>query len=309
MISYRMNELVIKADKLTKYYGKTRGIDNLDLAVERGDFFGFIGPNGAGKSTCIRTLLGLIRPTGGSAQVLGHDIVTGHDEILKSVGYLPSEINFYSGMKVRDAIRYSADLRGVDCNSVSSALAERLDLDMDKRVDDLSLGNRKKVGIICAVQHRPELLILDEPTSGLDPLMQKEFFRILTEQNENGATIFLSSHILSEVQAHCRTAAFIKDGRIMISDRVEKLEETGARKVVLRGQLSQAFVSEVRAMVGTSVSDLVFDDSSASFLYNGDISRLLALLAAEKLRDVSITEPTMEEIFLNYYERGQEARS
>ena len=309
MIPFRMNDHVIKPNKLTKYYGKTRGIENLDLAVEKGDFFGFIGPNGAGKSTCIRTLLGLIKPTGGSASVLGHDIVTGHDGILRSVGYLPSEINFYSGMKVRDAIRYSADLRGADCNAVAASLAKRLDLDMDKKVDDLSLGNRKKVGIICAVQHRPELLILDEPTSGLDPLMQKEFFSILTEQNEKGATIFLSSHILSEVQAHCRSAAFIKDGRIIISDRVEKLEETGAKKVVLRGQLSGSFVSEIRGMTGTAVSDPVLDESSASFLYNGDISRLLALLAAENLRDVSITEPTMEEIFLNYYERGQEARS
>lgn len=306
---YSMDNLVIRTERLTKYYGKTRGIRDLDLKVESGDFFGFIGPNGAGKSTCIRTLLGLIKPTGGREQVLGHDIVTGHDEILKSVGYLPSEISFYSGMKVRDAIRYSADLRGADCSSVADSLAKRLDLDMDRKVDDLSLGNRKKVGIICAVQHRPELLILDEPTSGLDPLMQKEFFSILREQNENGATIFLSSHILSEVQAHCRTAAFIKDGRILISDRVEKLEETGARKVVLRGRLSTAFVSEIRAMNGTEVSDPVLEDSSASFLYNGDISRLMALLAAEKLRDVSITEPTMEEIFLNYYERGQEVRS
>ena len=308
MIPVRMKDHVIKAEKLTKYYGKTRGIENLDLTVEKGDFFGFIGPNGAGKSTCIRTLLGLIKPTGGSAQVLGHDIVSGHDEILKSVGYLPSEINFYSGMKVRDAIRYSADLRGSDCSAVADTLAKRLDLDMDKKVDDLSLGNRKKVGIICAVQHRPELLILDEPTSGLDPLMQKEFFNILTEQSENGATIFLSSHILSEVQTHCRTAAFIKDGRIIISDSVGKLEETGAKKVVLRGQLSEAFFSGIRSMTGTSVSDPVFDESSASFLYNGDISHLLALLAAENLRDVSITEPTLEEIFLNYYERGQEAR-
>ena len=296
---------IIEAKKLTKYYGKIRGIEDLDLTVEKGDFFGFIGPNGAGKSTCIRTLLGLIKPTGGSATVMGQDIVTGHDRILESVGYLPSEINFYSGMKVRDAVRYSADLRGKDCGRVASALAERLGLDMEKKVDDLSLGNRKKVGIICAVQHEPQLLILDEPTSGLDPLMQKEFFDILTEQNGKGATIFLSSHILSEVQAHCRTAAFIKEGRIIISDRVEKLEETGARKVALRGQLSEGFESEIRRLSGLSgnvVSDIVMDGTYASFLYNGDISRLLALLASEKLRDVSITEPTMEEIFMNYYE-------
>ena len=314
---------VIEANKLTKYYGKSKGIEDLDLAVEQGDFFGFIGPNGAGKSTCIRTLLGLIRPTGGSARVLGHDIVTGHDEILKRVGYLPSEINFYSGMKVKDAIRYSADLRRKDCSAVAAELVERLDLDTEKKVDDLSLGNRKKAGIICALQHQPELLILDEPTSGLDPLMQREFFRILTEQHEKGATIFLSSHILSEVQTHCRTAAFIKDGRIIISDRVERLEETGAKKVTIRGKISEELAAELRRMesserdqgnVGVktpgvlakrsehAVTDLVLESKYASFLYSGNISRLLKLLADEKLWDVSITEPAMEEIFMNYYE-------
>ena len=237
---------VIEAKRLTKYYGTSKGIDGLDLVVEKGDFFGFIGPNGAGKSTCIRTLLGLIMPTGGSATVLGHDIVTGHNEILKSVGYLPSEINFYSGMKVKDAIRYSAQLRGMDCSKTAAELAERLDLDTEKKVDDLSLGNRKKAGIICAIQHEPELLIMDEPTSGLDPLMQREFFRILSEQNEKGKTVFLSSHILAEVQAHCRTAAFIKDGRIIICDRVEKLEETGAKKVTLRGKVSGKLAAELK---------------------------------------------------------------
>ncbi|MBR6172873.1 MAG: ABC transporter ATP-binding protein [Eubacterium sp.] len=297
---------VIEAKKLTKYYGTSKGIDGLDLAVEKGDFFGFIGPNGAGKSTCIRTLLGLIMPTGGSATVLGHDIVTGHNEILKSVGYLPSEINFYSGMKVKDAIRYSAQLRGMDCSKTAAELVERLDLDTEKKVDDLSLGNRKKAGIICAIQHEPELLIMDEPTSGLDPLMQREFFRILSEQNEKGKTVFLSSHILAEVQAHCRTAAFIKDGRIIICDRVEKLEETGAKKVTLRGKVSGKLAAELKEMEqnrqGREVAELVLEDRYASFLYGGDISRLLKLLAEERLKDLSITEPTMEEIFMNYYE-------
>ncbi len=314
---------VIEANKLTKYYGKSKGIEDLDLAVEQGDFFGFIGPNGAGKSTCIRTLLGLIRPTGGSATVLGHDIVTGHDEILKRVGYLPSEINFYSGMKVKDAIRYSADLRRKDCGAAAAELVERLDLDTEKKVDDLSLGNRKKAGIVCALQHQPELLIMDEPTSGLDPLMQREFFQILTEQHEKGATIFLSSHILSEVQAHCRTAAFIKDGRIIISDRVEKMEATGAKKVTVRGKISEELAAELRRLESSEreqgntsakapgsytkqsehvVTDLVLDGKYASFLYSGNISHLLKLLVEEKLWDVSITEPTMEEIFMNYYE-------
>jgi ABC-2 type transport system ATP-binding protein len=299
---------VIEAEKLTKYYGKSMGIEGLDLSVEQGDFFGFIGPNGAGKSTCIRTLLGLIFPTGGRASVLGHDIVTGHDEILKHIGYLPSEINFYSGMKVKEVIRYSAKLQGKDCSGEAEKLCTRLDLDTEKKVDDLSLGNRKKAGIVCAVQHRPELLILDEPTSGLDPLMQREFFKILEEQNQAGATVFLSSHILSEVQAHCRTAAFIKDGKIIISDRVEKLEETGAKKVVVRGTISEHLLQELKKQEksgrgkGGTVTDLNPDEGAVSFLYSGEIPKLLTLLASESPRDVSITEPTMEEIFMNYYE-------
>ncbi|MBR6229733.1 MAG: ABC transporter ATP-binding protein [Eubacterium sp.] len=290
------NTNIIETNNLTKYYGKNRGIEGLNLAVEQGDVFGFIGPNGAGKSTCIRTLLGLIFPTGGEARIFGLDIVADHDEILKHIGYLPSEINFYHGMKVSDAIRYSASLRKKDCSKRAAELMDRLSLDPNKKVDDLSLGNRKKVGILCAIQHDPELVILDEPTSGLDPLMQHEFFRILTEQNERGATIFLSSHILSEVQTYCRTAAFIKDGRVILSDRVEKLEETGAKKVVLRGEWHEDMMTRLE-----HVSDLSEEKGYASFLYSGDIHELLQVLAAENLRDVTITEPTLEEIFMNYY--------
>ena len=191
---------IIETNGLTKSYGKSRGINKLNLSISEGDFFGFIGPNGAGKSTTIRTLLGLITPTDGSAKVLGYDIVKDNQKILSQVGYLPSEINFYSKMKVKDVIKYSASLHKADCQKKAANLCERLGLDMSRKVDDLSLGNRKKVGIVCAVQHSPKLLILDEPTSGLDPLMQREFFNILTEENEAGATIFFSSHILSEVQ-------------------------------------------------------------------------------------------------------------
>ena len=269
----------IETVKLTKTYGKSRGINELDLKVEKGDFFGFIGPNGAGKSTTIRTLLGLIQPTSGSARVLGLDIVSDREGILAQTGYLPSEINFYSGMKVKDAIKYSASLRRADCGEKAAELTERLSLDLDKKVDELSLGNRKKVGIVCAIQHSPELLILDEPTSGLDPLMQREFFNILKEENERGATIFFSSHILSEVQTYCRSAAFIKDGRLIISDKVEKLEDTGAKKVT------------VKTAAGTE-----------EFLYKGEATKLLKELAEKRPLDVTITEPSLEEIFMNYYE-------
>ncbi len=294
----------IETDDLTKSYGKNRGINELKLTVPEGDFFGFIGPNGAGKSTTIRTLLGLIRPTSGSAKVLGYDIIHEKDKILKEVGYLPSEINFYSGMKVKDVIKYSADLNKAKCKNKALELSERLGLDLNRKVDELSLGNRKKVGIVCAVQHSPKLLILDEPTSGLDPLMQREFFNILTEENHKGTTIFFSSHILSEVQNYCHTAAFIKDGKIIMSDTVDKIEETGAKRVSLSGAIS-GFDSLIKESEITKyVSDLKIneEDGVADFIYNGKIPLLLDILRETEPRDLTITEPSLEEIFMNYYE-------
>lgn len=291
-------ELAIETRALTKFYGKSLGIRDLDLSVEKGDFFGFIGPNGAGKSTTIRTLLGLIRKTSGDAKVLGYDIVDDKEEILKRTGYLPSEIWFYHDMKVKDALKYSADLRKTDCKERASELCKRLDLDPNRKVEDLSLGNRKKVGIICAVQHHPELLILDEPTSGLDPLMQKEFFSILKEENRRGATIFFSSHILSEVQAYCKSAAFIKEGKILLSDKVGELGQTGARKVTILGDVPKERFSDLPGVTFTENER----DEGISFLYKGDIKLLLSILSKEEIRDLTITEPSLEEIFMHYYE-------
>ena len=302
---------VIETNKLTKMYGKSRGINELELTVPEGDFFGFIGPNGAGKSTTIRTLLGLISPTGGSAKVLGHDIVSENKKILAEVGYLPSEINFYSGMKVKDVLRYSAELRHANCKDKADELTERLGLDLTKKVDELSLGNRKKVGIVCAIQHSPKLLILDEPTSGLDPLMQREFFNILKEENERGATIFFSSQILSEVQNYCRSAAFIKDGRIIMSDKVEKLEQTGTKKVTVSKAMSKdaapdggeagTFEARIKELEGVTMTESASDESIC-FFYNGNLQALMKLLAEEAPKDITITEPSLEEIFMNYYE-------
>ena len=236
----------IRISKLTKYYGKSRGIVDLDLAVNKGEFFGFIGPNGAGKSTTIRTLLGLIAPTGGSAQILGLDIVKDKQTILKKVGYLPSEAAFYPAMKVKDALKLSADLRKKDCCGEAKILCERLQLDMSRKVEELSFGNKKKVAIVCALQHCPELLILDEPTGGLDPLMQKEFFDILQERNKQGATIFLSSHILSEIQRNCTRAAIIRDGRIIACDSVDALSKTNAKRITIQGQVDLKRLDGVR---------------------------------------------------------------
>ena len=287
---------IIETKKLTKYYGKSRGVTELDLNVEEGEFFGFIGPNGAGKSTTIRTLLGLIYPTSGEAKIFGKDIIRDKKEILADIGYMPSEATFYNGMKVKEIISLSAKMRKKDCSAESDRLCERLALDKEKRVEELSLGNRKKVSIVCALQHKPRLCILDEPTSGLDPLMQKEFFDILKERHSDGATIFLSSHVLSEIQKNCSRAAIIKDGRIIALDSVENLSKTSAKRVVLHG------VNKVpHTLAATSVEE---STDSVSFLYNGNIKDLLNTVNSLPIYDMTITEPQLEEIFMHYYEKG-----
>lgn len=284
----------IRIENLTKHYGKARGIEQISLTVAQGGFFGFIGPNGAGKSTTIRTLLGLIRPTSGRAAVDGLDIVKDREKILAQTGYLPSEAMFYAGMRVKDVLKLSADLRGKDCRKTTASLCERLQLDPGRKVEELSFGNRKKVGIVCALQHDPKLLILDEPTSGLDPLMQKEFFDILRERNKSGATIFLSSHVLSEIQHNCGRAAIIREGRIIACDSVEALSQTTARRVTVHGSVVLDGLEGIR--------DRQEEAGAVSFLYNGDMNALLQALAAGQVSDLSVSEPDLEEIFMHYYE-------
>lgn len=288
----------IKLTALTKSYGKNRGIVGLDLSVAEGEFFGFIGPNGAGKSTTIRTLLGLIRPTSGGASVLGLDIQGNREDILAQVGYLPSEAVFYPGMRVGDVLKLSAGLRKQDCRKEAERLCRRLQLDPARKVSQLSFGNRKKTAIVCALQSNPKLLILDEPTSGLDPLMQREFFAILRERNQAGTTVFLSSHVLSEIQRNCTRAAIIREGRIIACDRVELLSKASAKRVTLHGDVSLAGLSSIR--------DVQQAEGGLSFLYSGDIAALVEQLARGRLTDLSVSEPDLEEIFLHYYETGGE---
>ncbi len=283
----------IKTDSLTKYYGTSRGITDISLTVSEGDFFGFIGPNGAGKSTTIRSLLGLIAPTSGSAELLGMDIRRQKNKILKETGYMPSEASFYRDMKVREVIRYSAALRGLDCQKEAARLIDRLELDPNKKIRELSLGNRKKVSIVCALQHHPRLLILDEPTSGLDPLMQREFFTLLNERNANGAAIFLSSHILSEIQRYCRHAAVIREGSILICDETKHLGHTRAKQITLFG------VSAPPAIDG--IKNLEPTEDGVKFLYSGDLQTLLHALSSMPVTDMNMTEPDMEDIFMHYY--------
>ena len=237
----------VKTEALTKYYGKSRGILEMDLSVAEGDFFGLIGPNGAGKSTMIRILLGLIVPSRGSAQIFGVDVARNKREVLSQVGYMPSEASFYRNMRVKEVLRFSAGLRGLDCGKEADRLCERLELSPGRKIRELSLGNRKKVSIVCALQHHPRLCVLDEPTSGLDPLMQREFYQILQERNREGATIFLSSHVLTEIQRYCKHAAVIREGKLLAVDSVSRLGHTGAKRVILRGNVEvPVLIQEIR---------------------------------------------------------------
>lgn len=285
----------IKTVDLTKYYGTSRGIIKLNLSLEQGEFFGFIGPNGAGKSTTIRTLLGLIAPTAGSAQIFGTDITQEREKILQKIGYLPSEALFYPGMRVRDILKLSADLRRKNCTKEAGKLCDRLQLDPSRKVDELSFGNRKKVAIVCALQSDPALLILDEPTGGLDPLMQREFFDIIRERNRNGTTVFLSSHILSEVQRNCTRAAVIREGELIACNSVEALAKTSAKRISVRGSV------DLNGLKG--IKDKKDADGAVSFLYGGDMSHLLQVLSAGHVTDLSVSEPDLEEIFLHFYEK------
>ncbi|MCR1918239.1 ABC transporter ATP-binding protein [Frisingicoccus caecimuris] len=284
---------IIQTENLTKYYGKARGIIDMNLSVEAGDIFGFIGPNGAGKSTTIRTLLGLISPTSGNARIFEQDILKNHIEILSRIGYMPSEAMFYHGMRVEDVLRLSASLHGKNCLAEAHHLCERFKLDTKKKVEELSLGNRKKVSIVCGFMHQPDLYILDEPTSGLDPLMQKAFFELIHERNSQGATIFLSSHILSEIQHHCKNAAIIREGCLIACDSVEKLTNTKARRITLHGISSPPRLENMKNISCT--------ENSVSFLYDGNMKVLIAELNQIPITDMTVTEPELEEIFLHYY--------
>lgn len=221
-----MKENVIEISHLTKSYGKSRGVIDVSFNVKEGDIFGFLGPNGAGKSTTIRSMLGFLKINSGNIKILGMDSVKDHEKILKNIGYMPSEAWFYDSMKVSDVIKYAADVRGLDCSKEAAKLCERLKVDTHKKIKQLSLGNRKKVSIVCAMQHRPRLFIFDEPTGGLDPLMQKKFFELINEYVAQGAICLLSTHVLSEVDKYCRNAAIMREGRLTMLDTPHIDDET-----------------------------------------------------------------------------------
>lgn len=293
---------IIETKKLTKYYGKSLGIIDVDLSIVEGEIYGFIGPNGAGKSTTIRTLLGLIYPTRGSATIFGKDILKYGPEIKEEVGYLPSEVYYYDDMTVIDLLRYSASFYKKDRGAMDrriNELAGIMNLDLNKRIDDLSYGNKKKVGIVQGLLHEPKLIILDEPTGGLDPLMQQNFFNLLREENQKGVTILFSSHILGEVQKLCDRVAIIKEGRIIKIERISDLIE----KTYKRFKLETTAPADSRDFAMSGLSDISVTDHAVSFLYKGPINEITKKLASLDLTDLWVEEPDLEEIFLHYYQK------
>ena len=292
-----MSVKAIETLKLSKFYGKSRGMENVNLEIEKGEIFGFIGPNGAGKSTTIRTLLNLLFPTSGYGNIFGFDIVKQAKQVKKIVGYLPAEVNYYYKMSVKELLEYSQRFyNNTEYNGIKK-LAEALDLDLNMKIRNLSLGNKKKVSIAQCLLHKPELLILDEPTSGLDPLIQSIVFDLLNEENKRGATIFFSSHVLSDVQKICSRVAIIQKGKIIKIESIETLRKKLLKKVKIEAseniEISQASIA--------GINEFEKNDFHISFMYNGDINELLKFFTQHNLKNISIEEPTLEEIFLHFY--------
>ncbi len=288
----------IEITNLTKFYGKEKGISNVSFSVEKGEIFGFIGPNGAGKSTTIRTLLGLLIPTSGKALILNHDIQKEGANIRKKIGYLPSEVNYYDEMSSRELLEYHSRFYDqVNLNEIDR-LAELFELDLNKKITDLSFGNKKKCAIIQSLIHQPEVLILDEPTSGLDPLMQNRFFELLELENKKGTTVFFSSHILTEIQRMCDRAAIIKNGEIVAIEHIHSLLEKQMKKVTL---LFERIPENISFIEG--INNPKWMNQKLTFDFIGPISILLNWMNGFNLKDATLEEPDLESIFMNYYQR------
>ena len=274
---------MIEITDLTKTYGKHRGVENVSFSVKKGEIFGFLGPNGAGKSTTIRSMLGLIRYDKGQIRICDLDAQRDKEKILQRVGYMPSEAWFYPGMTIREVLKLSADVRKMDCSKEAGMLCERLQIDAKRKISELSLGNRKKVSIVCAMQHKPELFVFDEPTSGLDPLMQNVFFELIKEYVEQGATCMLSTHVLSEVRNHCDRVAIMREGKLIVTDTVEHLLASKTKRI-----------------------KMIRDGESLDFIYKDDLNNLYKELKDHNIEDILIEEPSIEEVFMHYYEKGEE---
>lgn len=289
---------IIETYNLSKYYGKQRGIENVNLSVEQGEIFGFIGPNGAGKSTTIRILLNLLFPTKGKATVFGLDCIKHSKTIKKKIGFIPSEVNYYERMTVEELFKYSARFYEKTCIKSIEELSHKFDLSLNKKIAELSLGNKKKVSIIQCFIHNPEVMIMDEATSGLDPLMQSHFFELIKQEKDKGKTVFYSSHVLNEVQQLCKRIAIIKGGQIINIEDIQELREKQLKKVELRYRQSL----DESSFPLPGIHSLLIKRGKAEFFFSGDINELIRYLSKKELTNLVITEPTLEEIFMHYYE-------
>ncbi len=289
---------VIEVNHLSKYYGRTRGIVDVSFQVEEGEIYGFIGPNGAGKSTTIRALLGLIYPSGGNARIFGQDCIEKGPIIRRDIGYLPSEVFYYDNMKVIDLLKYSASFYPSSDYQRIYELSEMLDLDLKRKIEDLSYGNRKKVGIVQGLLHSPRLIILDEPTGGLDPLMQQKFFQLIKSENQHGASVLFSSHILTEVQKLCSRVAIIKEGIIIGIEDMRTLGRTSYKRFVI--ELAEVVDENYFDLPGTA--NLKYEDGSFTFLFQGEINQIVDRIHKHQIKNLIVEEPSLEEVFLHYYE-------
>ena len=293
-----MNAIEIK--NLTKVYGKNRGIQDINISVKEGEIYGFIGPNGAGKSTTIKTLLNFIYPTSGEALIFGMDSVKESEKIKEYIGYVPSEVRYYDDVKVKDIIKYAQSFYPKSKKEYVDRICNELELDMNKKMGELSLGNKKKVAIAQSLINNPKLLILDEPTNGLDPLMQKKLFNILIEEKEKGNTVFLSSHNLVEVQNLCDRVCVIKEGKIVDIIEIEKSKTELKLKVTLSS-------SDITDDIVLNLSDKILDKNGKlyTFIYSKNIDSLVKELANYKIDELLIEKENLEDAFLNYYENNK----
>ena len=287
---------IIDIKNLTKSYGKNRGIDNVNLSVTKGEIFGFIGPNGAGKSTTIKVLLNIIFPTAGDAKIFDLDCVTDTTKIKENLGYVPSEVRYYDNMKVKELINYAISFHeNVDRGYVEE-LCKLFDVELEKNISELSLGNKKKVAIVQALLHKPKLLILDEPTNGLDPLVQQKLFNTLLRVKKEGTTVFLSSHNLTEVEEFCDRVAIIREGKIIDVRTIADFANKKVKKITLT--TSENMQEE---LLSIAAENLETSGNSISFNYNGDINKLLSVLSKYKLENLIIEEKKLSEAFMSYY--------
>lgn len=290
-----MSENIIEIKKLKKYYGKTRGVEDVSLNIKKGEIYGFIGPNGAGKSTTIRTIMGLINKTSGEIYIKGKKLDKNDIEIKKMIGYLPSEINLYDDMTVRDVFNFHESFYDKDLSKRRKELVKLLKLDEKKKIEDLSLGNLKKVGIVLALMHEPEILILDEATSGLDPIMQNIFYEIILEEKKKGTTILYSSHILSEVSKICDSIGFIKEGKIIKEDTVENIKRDSFTYLTIESNDIESIKKDLNLKI------IAENNNEAKFINNLTVEELLTKISNYEISRLLIEEVTLEDLFINYY--------